>query len=108
MAPSIPGSTWAAIAIYPEPLSSSRYHSDEPNADAGALPVWFLSKLTKNSATVALSGDGGDELFAGYVTYRANILARTARRLPSKALEWAGAPPGGGPFPMKKSASTIS
>jgi len=65
------------------------YYSDEPNADAGALPVWFLSKLTKNSATVALSGDGGDELFAGYVTYRANLLARMARRLPSQALEWA-------------------
>jgi len=73
----------------PGAIEQFAYHSDEPNADAGALPVWFLSKLTKNSATVALSGDGGDELFAGYVTYRANILARAARRLPSKTLEWA-------------------
>ncbi len=65
------------------------YYSDEPSADAGALPVWFLSKLSKTKVTVALSGEGGDELFAGYVTYRANRLARRMRRLPSKALQLA-------------------
>ena len=54
------------------------YYSDEPNADAGALPVWFLSRLTKTSATVALSGEGADELFGGYLTYRANLLAGQA------------------------------
>jgi asparagine synthase (glutamine-hydrolysing) len=59
------------------------YYSDEPNADAGALPVWFLSKLTRRSATVALSGEGADELFGGYVTYRADALARLARRTPA-------------------------
>jgi asparagine synthase (glutamine-hydrolysing) len=48
------------------------YYSDEPGADAGALPVWFLSKLTRQTATVALSGEGSDELFAGYLTYRAD------------------------------------
>ena len=52
------------------------YYSDEPNADAGALPVWFLSKLTRRHATVALSGEGADELFGGYLTYRADSLAR--------------------------------
>jgi asparagine synthase (glutamine-hydrolysing) len=64
------------------------YYSDEPNADAGALPVWFLSKLTKRRATVALSGEGADELFGGYLTYRANRLARWARRVPPSALEF--------------------
>jgi asparagine synthase (glutamine-hydrolysing) len=59
------------------------YYSDEPDADAGALPVWFLSKLSKTKATVTLSGEGADELFGGYLTYRANRLARTARRLPA-------------------------
>jgi asparagine synthase (glutamine-hydrolysing) len=64
------------------------YYSDEPNADAGALPVWFLSKLTKRHATVALSGEGADELFAGYLTYRANELARPVRRVPASTLQF--------------------
>jgi len=58
------------------------YFSDEPSADAGALPVWFLSKLCKTKTTVALSGEGADELFGGYLTYRANRLADRARLLP--------------------------
>ena len=40
------------------------YFSDEPSADAGALPVWFLSKLSKTQVTVTLTGEGGDELSA--------------------------------------------
>ncbi len=59
------------------------FYSDEPSADAGALPVWYLSRLTKRSVTVALSGEGADELFGGYLTYRANALARMARRAPA-------------------------
>jgi len=59
------------------------YYSDEPTADAGALPVWFLSKLCKRKTTVALSGEGADELFGGYLTYRANRFARHIRRFPS-------------------------
>ncbi len=58
------------------------YYSDEPSADAGALPVWFLSKLCKTKTTVALSGEGADELFGGYLTYRANRLAARLRHLP--------------------------
>ncbi len=68
------------------------YFSDEPNADAGALPVWFLSRMTRQSATVALSGEGADELFGGYLTYRANRLAKGMRRFPSGLLagaQWA-------------------
>ena len=61
-------------------------YSDEPNADAGAIPAWLLSKLTKSHVTVALSGEGADELFGGYLTHRASMLARTARRAPSWAL----------------------
>ena len=65
------------------------YYSDEPNADAGALPVWYLSKLSKTRVTVALSGEGADELFGGYLTHRANRLARLMRRLPPAALQFA-------------------
>jgi len=63
------------------------YYSDEPSSDAGALPVWFLSKMSRTQVTVALSGEGGDELFGGYLTYRANRLAETARRLPRSAVQ---------------------
>jgi asparagine synthase (glutamine-hydrolysing) len=62
------------------------YYSDEPSADAGALPVWFLSKLCKKKTTVALSGEGADELFGGYLTYRANRIAGLLRRLPRAAI----------------------
>jgi len=63
---------------------------DEPNGDGGALPVWFLSRLTSRHVTVALSGEGADELFGGYLTYRADHLARRVRRMPRWALHAAG------------------
>ena len=62
------------------------YYSDEPTAVAGALPVWFLSKLSKTKTTVALSGEGADELFGGYLTHRADQLAMRMRRLPATLL----------------------
>ncbi|HEY6944384.1 MAG TPA: asparagine synthase (glutamine-hydrolyzing) [Candidatus Acidoferrum sp.] len=65
------------------------YYSDEPSADAGALPVWFLSKLCKTKTTVALSGEGADELFGGYLTYRANRLADRVRILPPSVVRTA-------------------
>jgi asparagine synthase (glutamine-hydrolysing) len=70
-------------------IAEFAYYSDEPTADAGALPVWFLSKMCKRRTTVALSGEGADELFGGYLTYRANSLARTARHLPASAVRLA-------------------
>ncbi|HEY6329194.1 MAG TPA: asparagine synthase (glutamine-hydrolyzing) [Blastocatellia bacterium] len=64
-------------------------YADDPVADAGALPVWFLSKLSKTKVTVTLSGEGSDELFGGYLTYRANQLANRARLAPRTALRLA-------------------
>ena len=58
------------------------YYSDEPSADAGALPVWFLSRMSRQYVTVALSGEGADELFGGYETYQADRLARPLRLTP--------------------------
>ena len=44
-------------------------HSGEPLGDVSALPLWVLAELTRRHVTVALAGDGGDELFGGYVWY---------------------------------------
>jgi asparagine synthase (glutamine-hydrolysing) len=76
-------------AALEDAIEEFAYYADEPNADAGALPVWFLSKLTRESATVALSGEGADELFGGYVTYRADQLAARARLVPQSFLRLA-------------------
>jgi asparagine synthase (glutamine-hydrolysing) len=70
-------------------IQEMTYFSDEPSADAGALPVWFLSQMTARQVTVALSGEGADEVFGGYQTYLADRYAAAARRLPRFALRGA-------------------
>jgi asparagine synthase (glutamine-hydrolysing) len=57
-------------------------HFDEPFGDSSAIPTYCLSKLTRDHVTVALSGDGGDELFAGYDRYRDFFRKRVLYRIP--------------------------
>ncbi len=61
-------------------LPSLIYHADEPLADSSALPVYLLSRDTSKSVKVVLGGDGGDETFAGYLTYQATLLAKMIRK----------------------------
>jgi len=49
---------------------------DEPLADASIVPTYLLSRFARQHVTVALGGDGGDELFAGYPTFRADLAGR--------------------------------
>jgi asparagine synthase (glutamine-hydrolysing) len=68
-----------ALEILPKLI----WHYDEPFADSSAIPTMLLAQMTRQHVTVALSGDGGDELFAGYTRYLAVKLASRFDRLPS-------------------------
>jgi asparagine synthase (glutamine-hydrolysing) len=56
---------------------------DEPFSDPSLVPTFLLSRFTRKHVTVALGGDGGDELFAGYPMYPGHRLARWYERVPS-------------------------
>ena len=67
------------------------YHMDEPFADTSAVPVYFLAEFARRHVTVCLSGDGADEIFAGYTTYVADRIRHRTRFVPawgSQALGW--------------------
>ncbi|MCL5807621.1 MAG: asparagine synthase (glutamine-hydrolyzing) [Deltaproteobacteria bacterium] len=71
-------SSRAIIDTIPDVLSSL----DEPFGDSSAVPTYVVARETARDVTVALSGDGGDELFAGYRMYRGEALYRRYRLIP--------------------------
>ena len=74
-----------ALELLPELV----WHHDQPFADSSAIPTYLVSKLTRQQVTVALTGDGGDELFAGYERFYAAELMRKLRFVPAPLLRGA-------------------
>src|SRR3954447_1932455 len=71
-----------AAALLPEIAAAF----DEPFADSSALPTYAVSRLASEHVKVAISGEGGDELFGGYFTYVADVLAARSRARAAAAL----------------------
>ena len=72
------GTNHHELLVRPEPellLCALAEAFDEPFADSSALPTYLVSQLAASHVKVALSGEGGDELFGGYYTYVADLLA---------------------------------
>ena len=67
-----------------EMLPQLAWHYDEPFGDSSAIPTWYLSRFAREHVTVALTGDGGDELFGGYDRYRAVGWGGRFDRLPER------------------------
>jgi len=70
-----------------EALPRIVWHLDEPVADAACVPLWFLAKRAREEVTVVLSGEGADEILAGYTIYQHVLRAELLRRSGGAAVE---------------------
>ncbi len=81
------------LVVHPDATSLVErlvWHYDQPFGDSSALPSFLLSELARRHVTVALSGDGGDELFAGYERFAAALALERLQRLPVRLREGLG------------------
>ena len=79
------GTDHAEIMVRPsafEILPELVWHFDEPFGDSSAVPTYYVSRAAREHVTVALAGDGGDEVFAGYTRYRIAQERESLRRIP--------------------------
>lgn len=60
-----------------------QYHMDEPQSNPSSVPLWFLAKLAREQVTVVLSGEGADEIYAGYEWYDEAGLMRKYKKIPA-------------------------
>jgi asparagine synthase (glutamine-hydrolysing) len=65
------------------------HHHDGPFGDSSAIPTFLLSRLTRQHVTVALSGDGGDEVFAGYLRFKAALIGERMPAALTRLGAWA-------------------
>ena len=80
------GTDHTEFVVRPEALDLVErlvWHYDQPFGDSSAVPTYLLSELTKRHVTVALAGDGGDEIFAGYERFAAATWLQRYQRLPT-------------------------
>lgn len=70
-------------------VDSIPLYFDQPFADSSQIPTMLVSKVAKQKVTVALSGDGGDELFCGYTSYDSALIAQKYDRI-GQILYWLG------------------
>lgn len=75
-----------------EAFPNIQYHLDEPSSNPSCVPLYFLAKLAREQVTVVLSGEGADELFAGYTDYgfatkskTIRVFAEKLKKLPKKS-----------------------
>ena len=65
-----------------EAFPAIQYHMDEPQSNPSSVPLWFLAKLAREQVTVVLSGEGADEIYAGYEWYDETPMMRRYKKLP--------------------------
>lgn len=65
-------------------IEKVQYHSDEPHANLSAVPLYFLSELAHKDTNIVVSGEGADELYGGYDTYKQSKFLLAYRKLPLK------------------------
>jgi asparagine synthase (glutamine-hydrolysing) len=82
-------------------LPKLAWHFDEPFADSSAIPTYYVSQAARTLVTVALSGDGGDEFWAGYQKHRVDAWEHRARRLLGPAARTVGRLAGALPLSLK-------